>query len=463
MKRRVCKLLVVVLILALFLGGGIQTVNLQEPNAYAFGPVKVIDSTTGGNLMPPVNSTSWYTWVPSNEYLSPKFKTGLIGGTPTLKILSKGEYENYGKWLCDLKGIQTGAAYKLSVDYLPVKVTSETTSISALITWNDANGNMLARDYVDTVSTLKDGWKTLSRTLEAPQQASMITVELSLRWTKGDVYFRNPLLLKTAPIVHRKVKVATTLDRPNNSTLAENLNEMLGVIDRAAVSKPDIICLSEAPYDSSVALPAEDKAEAIPGTLTNAISQKARQYSSYIVFGMLEKDNNVVYRTGVLIGRKGEIVGKYRKTHLPLSEAEAGYTPGNSYPVFKTDFGKIAIMICWDQWFSEPARLFRLGGAEMILMPTLGDTSIQAPARAADNGVYLVTSGVSGPQSSKIYNPEGKEIARVNDTSAGYITTEIDLDQKFTQNWLSVGPGAGEPRSLYLKERRPETYGPLTK
>jgi predicted amidohydrolase len=175
---------------------------------------------------------------------------------------------------------------------------------------------------------------------------------------------------------------------------------------------------------------------------------------------MLEKDEDKYYQTGVLIGRSGEIIGKYRKTHIPLSEAEYGYTPGSEYPVFDTDFGKIGIMICWDHWFPEPARILRSKGAEIIFLPTQGNAQIQEQARAVDNSVYLVVSGYVDPKNSKIINPLGQVIKTVSKPHS-YAVEEIDLDQRFYQNWLSVGPCDGEGRSVYIKERRVETYKEL--
>jgi predicted amidohydrolase len=311
-----------------------------------------------------------------------------------------------------------------------------------------------------------DGWKKLSRKIEVPAEAKSVTVELSLRWTEtGSVQWRNPVLVKTEPLKHRKVKVATTLVRAAYDTLEENLDKMLKGIDKTArEAKPDILCLSESLYDFEAELPIEKKAETIPGKLTNAISKKARLYKCYIVFSMIEKDGNSYYQTGVLIGRKGEIAGKYRKTHIPLSEAEYGLTPGSEYPVFETDFGKIGIMVCWDQWFPEVSRILRSKGAEILFVPTMGYTQIQAPARAVDNGVYVVLSDYLRPNNCRIIDPEGRNLAMVSSNAqktGGYAAAEIDLDKKFYSYGLSVGDTNGEPRSIYQKERRVDTYDEL--
>jgi predicted amidohydrolase len=206
-----------------------------------------------------------------------------------------------------------------------------------------------------------------------------------------------------------------------------------------------------------------EAAESIPGHLTQMISDKAKKYNTYIIFSMFERDNGCIYNTAVLIDRKGEIAGKYRKTHLPLCEAEAGVTPGNEYPVFKTDFGTVGMIICWDHWFPETARIIRQNGAEILFIPTLGYAPAQARARAVDNGLYVVVSGRKDypEDASCIFNPVGELLGTIQDERAGYVIKEIDLEQRYLQYWLSVADGFGEAKSLYLKERRPDTYHKL--
>jgi predicted amidohydrolase len=155
-------------------------------------------------------------------------------------------------------------------------------------------------------------------------------------------------------------------------------------------------------------------------------------------------------------------VGKYRKTHLPETEISGGLTPGNTYPVFKTDFGTIGLQICYDNFFPEVTRNLALQGAEIIFLPIWGDGrgdgyewDIVARARAIDNAVYLVAS-IYGYKRSLIINPNGQILADTNGKS-GMVTAEIDLDARTFERWLSVH-GYGEWKNLYPKERRPATY-----
>jgi predicted amidohydrolase len=194
----------------------------------------------------------------------------------------------------------------------------------------------------------------------------------------------------------------------------------------------------------------------------DAIAEKARQYKSYVVAGLLESEGGRTYNTAVLVDREGRIAGKYRKTHLPLAEVEDGITPGSDYPVFDTDFGRIGILICWDYVFPEPTRILRLKGAEIVLVPIAGDSGTRhwdtiTRARAIDNGVFLVTS-ISQGLASRIVDPDGEVLAEAME---GLATADIDLAKETRVWWLSVGPADGEGKSLYIQERRPDTYGPL--
>jgi predicted amidohydrolase len=135
-------------------------------------------------------------------------------------------------------------------------------------------------------------------------------------------------------------------------------------------------------------------------------------------------------------------------------------TPGSEYAVFDTDFGRIGLIVCWDNWFVESARILRLKGAEMLLFPLAGDVDdhwdLMSRARAVDNGVYVVSSNTVGG-ASRIVNPAGQILAEVSGAFAMGVA-DIDLSQEWRTRWLSIGPGNGEGKSLYLKERRPDTY-----
>ena len=126
----------------------------------------------------------------------------------------------------------------------------------------------------------------------------------------------------------------------------------------------------------------QDVAEPIPGPATKRLGEAAQKNKIWVVAGLTERVGDIVYNTAVLLDRQGRVAGKYRKTHLPREEWKEGVRPGQEYPVFDTDFGRVAIQICYDWFFPEPAAIFALKGAEIILCPDLG----QYPARPRRHG-----------------------------------------------------------------------------
>lgn len=106
-------------------------------------------------------------------------------------------------------------------------------------------------------------------------------------------------------------------------------------------------------------------AESIPeGPTSQAWIESAREHDAYVVAGILEQDGLKLYDTAVLIGPEG-FIGKYRKTHL-WNREKLLFTPGSEYPVFETKIGRIGLLICWDIWFPEVARILAAQGADII-------------------------------------------------------------------------------------------------
>jgi predicted amidohydrolase len=145
------------------------------------------------------------------------------------------------------------------------------------------------------------------------------------------------------------------------------------------------------------------------------------------------------------IDRAGNLIGKYRKVYLPREEIEGGLSPGSDYPVFRTDFGKVGLMICWDVQYADPARALALRGAEMILMPIWGGNQTLGKARAIENRVFLISSGYDYPTS--ILDPDGELLAIAREPGAAAAVT-IDLNRRYLDPWL------GDMRQRFMKELR---------
>ncbi len=160
---------------------------------------------------------------------------------------------------------------------------------------------------------------------------------------------------------------------------AQNLAKSIEKIKEAAAKGAQIVCLQEL-FRSLYFCDIEDYAnfklaESIPGPSTEALSKVAKEEGVVIVASLFEKRTEGMYHnTTAVIDADGTYLGKYRKMHIP---DDPGYyekfyfTPGDmGYKVFKTKFATIGVLICWDQWYPEAARITALKGAEMLFYPT---------------------------------------------------------------------------------------------
>jgi len=160
---------------------------------------------------------------------------------------------------------------------------------------------------------------------------------------------------------------------------AANLDRALDLVRRAVREGAQIVCLQElfrTPYfcqreDAALF----DLAEPIPGPTSERISQAARNAGVVIVASLFERRTSGLYHnTAAVFDADGSLLGLYRKTHIPddpLYFEKYYFTPGDlGFRVFPTRFGRVGVLVCWDQWFPEAARLTAMHGAEVLLYPT---------------------------------------------------------------------------------------------
>jgi predicted amidohydrolase len=408
----------------------------------------------------------WTTWSP-RPALAPKTAIVTVDGVPGLSLQAE-RFESFGEWVSLVRGIQPGKYYRFDVAYAARDLAAETSSLVARLSWfRNADGTgEIQRDYVDRREG-EGAWRRMFRAVQAPAGAQAVRIELGLRWTeRGSVVWKEPRLTEVPAPKPRVVRVATTRIAPGpNPTLASNTQLFADMFDHVGPAKPDVLLFSETLLGRGTRLPLAEKAQTIPGPLTDLLAERARKFHTYVILAMHERDGDRFYNTAVLIDRAGRIAGKYRKVHLAMEEADAGLTPGSEYPVFETDFGKIGLLVCWDYWFTESARMMRLHGAEILFLPLAGDGheahwDVASRARAMDNGLYLISSGTVS-DASRIINPNGDVLGEARGNFA-YVLKELDLNQEWRLRYLSAGSGTGEAKSLYLQERRPETYSELS-
>lgn len=309
-------------------------------------------------------------------------------------------------------------------------------SVVSSIDWKDASGKRISQpEFPKTQGAIKDDHLVHDGIYQVPVGAVSARIDLSLRWAdKGLVEWSNITFEPCDPTKPRLVKLATVNFRPKSSSSKENhVKEFVPFLEQAGKEKADIVCLGEGITIVGTNLECVDAAETIPGPTTKFLGEIANKYKMYIVAGLYERVGDIVYNTAVLMGRDGQLVGSYRKTCLPREEIEGGITPGESFPVFKTDFGTVGIMICWDLEFPEPARRLAMNGADIILLPIWGGNETLMSARAIENQIYLVTSGYDAP--SIILDHTGKRIAEAKENGSVSFAT-VDLNKTTTWEWL---------------------------
>ena len=288
-----------------------------------------------------------------------------------------------------------------------------------------------------------------------------------------------------------KLKVGI-VQHSNSSDVTENTNKTVAEIRNAAAQGAKIIVLQEL-HRSLYFCQTEntelfDLAETIPGPSTELYGELAEELSVVIVTSLFEKRATGLYHnTAVVLDTDGSIAGKYRKMHIPDDPGfyeKFYFTPGDlGFEPIQTSFGKLGVLVCWDQWFPEAARLMAMAGAELLIYPTaIGwdprddkDEQIRQRdawiisqrAHAVANGVPVISvnrvgheadpssqsEGIQFWGNSFVAGPQGEILLHADEQEEQTLTVEID--QARSESVRRIWP--------YLRDRRIDHYGDLQK
>jgi predicted amidohydrolase len=373
------------------------------------------------------------------EAISPEYsvdKKTTFEGASTLTLKGGGKDHAAGHWY-KVVSAEPGTYYHFQTYFKASGVEEPARSILAKVIWQDERGNVVGfREYPATqMNTGKNGWRIIEQSYQAPADARTAKLELHYRWDgDGMVHFGKTSFEKTTAPESRMARLATVHHRPRNSkSTQENLDAFAALVDKAGAQNADIVCLPEGATLVGTQHDYVSASEPVPGPTTKFLGEVARKNNLYIVAGLLEKEGEVVYNTAVLIDRQGNLAGKYRKTSLPREEIEGGVTPGNSFPVFDTDFGRIGIMVCWDVTFPEPARALAQQGAEIIFLPIWGGDITLTKARAIENQVYVVSSTYD--MISAVFDLEGNVVGQAKEDK-DVVVVNVNLNEQKLWPWL---------------------------
>lgn len=371
-----------------------------------------------------------------------------------LVIRGGGRPEAYGGWIRRIEGVRGGAWYRFSAEYQARGVAAENWQVVARIDWLDAAGRRAGQPEYAAWSERQGETARLWVDAPAPPNAAAARIELLLaNAASGEVRWRNARLEEIPAPAPRRIRIAAVNLRPERTRSAqESVDAFLRVIEQRLHVPADLILLPEGITVVGTGMSYADVAETVPGPTTAKLAELARARKAWVAAGIYERDGRAVYNTAVLIDREGKLAGRYRKVYLPREEVERGLTPGDSWPVFETDFGRVGLMICYDVFFPDPARALAAQGAGLILLPIWGGDETLAAARAIENKVFLAAAGYDHP--TYIMDPDGRRVAQA--PQRGEIAVaEIDLARRYTDPWL------GDMRTRRLKEIRLDIPTPL--
>lgn len=430
----------------------------------------------------------WEKMSPRDE-ISPVFsidRSVAHSGNSSLRISSAGSRGTYGYLKTDINRIASasrngfkqertmadsmflGGKSYLVEGYFRVRNASSGENVRVKVSWTDKQGRELFSEFIRLPSSGEE-WQKFSGIKSSPVNATGLSLSLILQWTpSGTVWFDDISVAEALLPPKRLLKIATATNWAyQNSTTEKNLQYYSGLIAKSGSLGADIICLGEGITVAGTGKTYADVSETVPGPTSKLLGEAAAKAGIYVIAGIYEREGSLIYNTALLIDPNGNIAGKYRKTHLPQTEVDAGITPGDTYPVFKTKFGNIGIEICYDNFFPEVARSLMLNGAEIIFCPIWGDIRgnfkewfAVSRTRAIDNGVFFAAS-MYEKDGSVIIDPDGNILPDEKNTE-GLVISTVDLNHRTFERWLSM-KSYGEWKNLFLNERRPETYKDVTR
>lgn len=291
--------------------------------------------------------------------------------------------------------------------------------------------------------------------------------------------------------MEKKIKVGL-IQQSNTNDIHANMQQLKANIEDCASKGAQLVVLQEL-HNSLYFCQTEDTrlfdlAESIPGPSTRFFGDIARSLEIVLVTSLFEKRTPGLYHnTAVVFDTDGNIAGKYRKMHIPDDPAyyeKFYFTPGDlGFEPIQTSIGNLGVLVCWDQWYPEAARLMALKGADILIYPTAigwesSDTEdeknrqrdawiISQRGHAVANGLPVVsvnrtgyepdpsgqTGGIRFWGSSFVAGPQGEFLAQASDSQEENLIVEIDLNR--SENVRRWWP--------FLRDRRIDEYGNIIK
>jgi predicted amidohydrolase len=253
---------------------------------------------------------------------------------------------------------------------------------------------------------------------------------------------------------------------------ADNLRRGLEAFDCAAAEGAEVVCFAELAFERFYPqVPAEgdvsDKAESIPGPVTEVFAERAKKHGVVAVLNLYERAADGLYDTSPVIDADGTLLGCTRMIHIteyPCFHEQGYYKPGDKgVPVYDTRAGKLGVAICYDRHYPEYMRALALAGADVVIVPQAGATGewpdglyeAEMQVAAFQNGYFVALCNRVGAEEclnfageSFVCGPDGTVVARAGSGTDEILATDLDLSQV----------AESHARRLFLRDRRPELY-----
>lgn len=281
------------------------------------------------------------------------------------------------------------------------------------------------------------------------------------------------------------------IQQANTANIQENIERLQSKIRKLASQGAELIVMQELHnglyFCQTEDTDTFDQAETIPGPSTETFGKLAKELGVVIVLSLFEKRAAGLYHnTAVVLEKDGSMAGKYRKMHIPDDPAyyeKFYFTPGDlGFHPIETSVGKLGVLVCWDQWYPEAARMMALAGAEVLIYPTAigyesSDTEEEKNRQreawitvqrghAVANGVPVIavnrtgyepdpskqTNGITFWGNSFVCGPQGEFLYQAGEEETMQI---VEIDKARTENVRRWWP--------FLRDRRIDEYGELTR
>lgn len=394
-----------------------------------------------------------------------------------LAVSSNGTRTCVGGWQIVYSGVVPGTTYTIEWDAQHRDLAYPRDQLRGKLYWEDlaANTSRPRGDWHYLLPDLQSDRIHFSRTQTAPEGATHLTVRSTFRWsTTGEAVWTLPhITVSEAESLEESTRIAvvtgTVADRRRKyETIQDCLDLYLPLTEQAVADGARLICLPEIALQYGMPGHALDLAVPLDAPEVQLFADLARTSGTLILLGLFERDGDAVFNTAALFGPNG-LVGRYHKVHLAVGgESESGILPGDGFPVFSTDLGRVGCNICMDSSAAESSRAIGLAGADFLLLPIMGDHRADRwskgnpvfnesrwkaimRTRAIDNQLCMVVAR-NHSQGSCIIDRKGDFLAW-NEGDRPTITADVRLKDDY-RTW-----NGGCFTDVNWMQRRPHIYG----